>query len=33
MCGEGYELKVVKVFGVLCVCVSDLCVEDDLRKE
>jgi hypothetical protein len=32
-CGEGYELKVVKVLGASCVCASDSCAEDDSRKE
>ena len=32
-CGDGYELRVVKVLGASCVCVSDSCADDEARKE
>lgn len=32
-CGEGYELKVVKVLGASCECVSESCAGDKSRKE
>jgi hypothetical protein len=32
-CGDGYELKVVKVLGASCVCVSDSCKDDTSRQE
>ena len=28
-CGDGYELRVVKVLGASCVCVSDSCADDE----
>jgi len=32
-CGDGYELRVVKVLGASCVCVSDSCANDASRQE
>ena len=32
-CGEGYELKVVKVLGASCECVADSCKDDTSRQQ
>lgn len=32
-CGDGYELRVQKVLGASCVCVSDTCNREEARSE